>query len=150
MLPRVPIVKMWLVKNELEGIRKEMASAEFDVLSGHSPGGPEENHEMLQSRYPISRQKSKYDSPNYKAWSLPLGRHTSIRRRSWLDWNGDDIYGAVVTQFLALLCSTVQQQRMLKTLDSSQGDPDPPPPGDRVTTYAIVALPAWNFSLSLA
>jgi hypothetical protein len=36
---------------------------------------------------------------------------------------------------------------MLKTLDSSQGDPDPLSPRGRVTTYATVALPAWNFSL---
>jgi hypothetical protein len=42
-------MKGWYVTDELEGIWKEAMVASFIILSWHSPGGTEENHENPQS-----------------------------------------------------------------------------------------------------
>lgn len=57
---------------EFVGIRKKVLMACFKVLSQHSPGVTEKNHDKPHSGKPAAR----FDSPEYEADMLPHGYHT--------------------------------------------------------------------------
>lgn len=56
---------------EFVGIRKVLMAC-FKVLSQHSPGVTEKNHDKPHSGKPAAR----FDSPEYEADMLPHGYHT--------------------------------------------------------------------------